>query len=82
MTSEEAARIILGDLEEPLEDVGLQISKILNNDPYHFSSGEEALAKIALAVYNGDSEARLIDIAALDSTNRKRVLTTLMEYWA
>ena len=47
-------------------------------DAYHMlSSGEQIIVDIALAIYNGHREARIADLARLDSTTAARVLAAL-----
>lgn len=41
------------------------------------SSGERILFQIAWALYNGDREARIADLGALDARTRRRVLRAL-----
>lgn len=86
MTSEAAAREILGDLANRAVagrahygDIGLQPQEL--SEDRRLSYGESALVRIAHAAWNGDQEARIVDIAWLDRATRQRVLQVLTELW-
>lgn len=42
------------------------------------SGGEQALMDIALALWNGNPEARISDLAKLDGPNRQRACTAIL----
>lgn len=65
-------------VDEHLQDATPDWDRILTNPYWNaLSSGEAILLNVALAIYNGDSTARIADLATLDEENRRRVLHAL-----